>query len=255
MNIKYSHIFAMCCLAGILSACTEKSELKRTPDVREIIVIDDGYKTNDEGDLMLADDDLPAQEFLLTKEKEEELTRNGTDGSQIKVMHDGFGNKTVTRLFLKHPLISAIISKIPAKGQKQIFVYVRDGRIKPLPAKFINTIFAATGDEIAGYAGILILRNHEVFNPFEAESLQDAVEPVYESFPAKMPLQPETERTEPRFIPPTPENSRPQEISTDRKFGLVTVNTFLEEFEKRQTKTNPGVRRPSRRNASPRAKD
>lgn len=81
-------------------------------------------------------------------------TQTASDGSQIKIVYDGFGNRTETRTFNNHPLLRFVLLRNSVDGKKQVFVYGQNGEVKNLPENMFDRTSTATASELANSAGI-----------------------------------------------------------------------------------------------------
>lgn len=143
----------------------KSQELKR--DTEEVI-FDDGYRTKSEGEVVF--DDSILQDFNqvnpVTIEGMNEQTKILGDSSKLTIMYDRYGNRIENRSFGYHPRLTFIILQTSASGQKQVFVYGKNGEVKSLPETMLNKIFTASADEIANAAGIYqVKREATTFNP------------------------------------------------------------------------------------------
>ena len=97
---------------------------------------------------------IDAKEVPVSFVKSEDVRRILSDGSNIGVMRDGYGNTTTTRSFDGHKLIRMVMVRENAKGAQRVFVYGKNGSIKNIPNKFFDRVLTASADEIASTAKI-----------------------------------------------------------------------------------------------------
>lgn len=71
------------------------------------------------------------------------------DGSELKTLFDGYGNKIETRTFFRDPLIKMIVVTTLRDGYKKCFVYGQNGEVKLIPEMYLTKIFQMPADEIA----------------------------------------------------------------------------------------------------------
>ena len=93
-------------------------------------------------------------QYTALTEVREDMTRTLSDGSRITRLEDGYGNASVTRTFRRHELLRMVLVRIKANGERAIFVYGRNGEVKPIPRQYWARIFSAPGSELASAAQI-----------------------------------------------------------------------------------------------------
>ena len=149
MNIKF---YILIILLLTASCSSVKTETAQKPEV----MIEDGYKTSENGDLLIEDKDIkPVQEAIVTtKENSQQNNIVAYDGSKISVMLDGYGNKSETRYFDNHPRLQMILLRTAANGEKQVFVYGQNGEVKDLPPSMLDKALTLTADDLAKASGI-----------------------------------------------------------------------------------------------------
>lgn len=84
----------------------------------------------------------------------QEITRINKDGSQTSTMYDGYGNKTEIRVFKDHSRLRMVIVRTPHTGDKQLFVYGHNSKVKRAPQSMLNKMLTSSADEIANLANI-----------------------------------------------------------------------------------------------------
>ena len=151
MNIKFYILIIIAFSISCSSAKTEPIDAQKAE-----VVIEDGYKTTDAGDLLIEDKDLKhVQEAVVTTtESSEQNNIVAYDGSKISVMLDGYGNKSETRYFDNDPKLQMILLRTSVNGQRQIFVYGQNGEVKDLPPSMASGVLTSTADELAKAADI-----------------------------------------------------------------------------------------------------
>jgi hypothetical protein len=150
MNFKF-YLFSLIILVSLSLSCAKKE-----PEQLEVVVFDDGYKTNEKGEVVFEDDAfLGSEPVSMTKEGSQEMTRTLSDTSKIIVMYDGFGNKTEIRTFNNDLRLRQVILRNFADGRKQVFVYGQNGMVNQVPAEMIDEVMNTPSSEIASAAGIL----------------------------------------------------------------------------------------------------
>jgi hypothetical protein len=150
MNFKF-YLFSLIILVSLSISCS-----KNEPEQFEVVVFDDGYKTNEKGEVVFEDNTFAGSEPVsMTKESSQEMTRTLSDTSKITVMYDGFGNKTEIRIFNNDMRLRQVILRSFADGRKQVFVYGQNGMVSPLPAEMIDEVMNTPSSAIASAAGIL----------------------------------------------------------------------------------------------------
>jgi len=138
-----------------LSASCSIFHKNESSSVQEEIVFDDGYKTSAEGEIVIDDKSFGVEGSNGTFGKSsQETTQLANDGSQIKVMYDGFGNKTETRTFYNNPFLKLILLRIGANGSRQAFVYGKNGEVKDLPEDMLGKVLTSSSQELANSVGI-----------------------------------------------------------------------------------------------------
>lgn len=118
--------------------------------------MDDGYTTNGEGEVVIEDKDVKQiQEAVVTaKQNSQPVEFVAADGSKIKLMVDGYGNTSEMRYFDNDPKLELILLQTSVRGQKQVFVYGRNGEVKDLPPNMIDYAMTSPSKELANAAGI-----------------------------------------------------------------------------------------------------
>ncbi|MEZ5345400.1 MAG: hypothetical protein R2681_18460 [Pyrinomonadaceae bacterium] len=175
-----STFISLCLLAAVyLNGATAEHKPSKRKDVQEVVIFDDDYKTDKNGNLLLDDGDFPSEILTVATESGEtaEVIRGGSSMTQI--MTDGFGNKTIMRFFYDHPLVAGIVSRVSASGAETIHVFGKNGLAKLLPASFKDSVMSVTGDELARQAQIYSSAPIKYFNPFTIErpSINDELDP------------------------------------------------------------------------------
>lgn len=119
--------------------------------IKEIDLIKAGKR-----EIVLTDRDFADYNGVITTSKpnSEEPVRKLADNSEIYVMDDGFGNKTVTRFFPGHPRLKKVILRNGADGRMQIFVYGQNGAVENLSEKLVEQALNSRADELANLANI-----------------------------------------------------------------------------------------------------
>lgn len=150
MNIKF---YILIILVFSVACSSEKA---KSGDQNAEVVIEDGYKTTDENELVIEDKDLKHIQDAVVTAKENSAPNNTVafDGSKISVMLDGYGNKSETRYFDNHPRVQMILLRTAANGDKQLFVYGQNGVVRDLPPDLANRAMALSADELAQAANI-----------------------------------------------------------------------------------------------------
>jgi hypothetical protein len=153
MNIK-TYILIIALVALSISCSSEKSVATNTE--KPEVVIEDGYKTTGEGELVIEDKDLKhIQEAVVTsKENSQQNNIVAYDGSKISVMLDGFGNKSETRYFDNDPKLQMILLRTAANGDRQAFVYGQNGEVKDVPPAMLDKVMSLPASELAKAANI-----------------------------------------------------------------------------------------------------
>jgi hypothetical protein len=82
-------------------------------------------------------------------------TRIGAYNSQISVSYDGSGNKIENRSFENHPRVEFLIVTTPVKGEQEVIIFGKDGKMRKMPINQFNDVLSASPDEISDRAGIL----------------------------------------------------------------------------------------------------
>lgn len=229
------YLLQIICISLFFMGCSSDKKNIKTPDVQEIVVIEDGYKTNADGELIIDDQDVKGQTVATAKEQSADARQNVGDGSQIKVMYDGFGNKTITRFFYNHPLIAGIVSKISSTGKIKTFIYGKGGEVKTLAQNAGDLAQTATADEIAKLAGIFSVRKQEsnVLNAdYEQENLPTTMANLENSIEPP-PINQDVKESQNVMEKVETENAQPSKVVTAK----VADNTFMDEFEQRQKKS------------------
>lgn len=151
MNIKF-YILIILLFAASCSSVKTETETAQKPEV----MIEDGYKTSENGELLIEDKDIkPVQEpVVTTKANSQQNNIVASDGSKISVMLDGYGNKSETRYFDNHPRLQMVLLRTAANGDKQIFVYGQNGEVKDLPPNMANSVMTSPADDLAKASGI-----------------------------------------------------------------------------------------------------
>ena len=123
---------------------------------QEEVVIDDGYKTTPEGEVIFDDLSVAGNDESVSDPRPHspEKTKIIADGLHITTMYDGYGNKTETRSFDDDALLRTIIVRTSGKGEKQVFVFAQNGTVRNLPVNMQNKAMTAPASEIAAAAGI-----------------------------------------------------------------------------------------------------
>jgi hypothetical protein len=123
----------------------------------EEVVFDDGYKTSSDGEIIIDDQSFAAKEtgLVITEKNLPNVTQIASDGSQIKIMYDGFGNKTETRTFENNWLLKTVLLRTDVDGKRQVFVYGQNGDVKSLPPDMLDRALTAAPTELANAAGIV----------------------------------------------------------------------------------------------------
>ncbi len=81
-------------------------------------------------------------------------TITAADGSQIKTMFDGLGNKTETRTFNENSLLRFVLLSVGADGKREAAVYGQYGEVKKLPDNMLDRVLTASAKELANSAGV-----------------------------------------------------------------------------------------------------
>lgn len=159
-------------------ACSSAGKNNAESEGAKEIILDDGYKTNDQNEVIIDDKDFqgkytPVKTSAASRQEKTEMT---DDGSQITTMYDGFGNKTETRNFGSHNRLQLVVIRTAADGRRQVLVYGRNGEVKDLPANLFDRALSASADEIADSTGIyqsfketykpVITQNQPTVKPF-----------------------------------------------------------------------------------------
>lgn len=168
MNIKF---YILIILLFAASCSSVKTETAQKPEV----MIEDGYKTSENGELLIEDKDIkPVQEAVVTtRANSQQSNIVAYDGSKISVMLDGFGNKSETRYFDNHPQLQMVLLRTAANGEKQIFVYGQNGEVKDLPPNIANSAMTAPADDLVKASGITESRKPQtVSQTFSGVSVQ-----------------------------------------------------------------------------------
>ncbi len=97
--------------------------------------------------------DLTGQ-IKLVRESSKDITRVQRDGSRINRMQDGYGNSTVSRNFSNHKLLRMVVVRFRNDGERSVYVYGKNGKVKNLPEKYHERVLTASADEIAAAAQI-----------------------------------------------------------------------------------------------------
>jgi hypothetical protein len=178
MNIKLYVFLIAAALAAVSCSDTKPhADGAKKPD----FFIDDGYKKNEKNELIIEDKDLKYfQEIISTdKRSTQDKPFTATDGSQITVMSDGYGNKSIRREFNDHPRLQMVLVRASANGQKQVYVYAQNGEVKDLPANMFEKVLTTSADELAKAAGIFEGKRQRV-NPQIFASITAPVQPAYQ---------------------------------------------------------------------------
>ena len=140
-------------LLFLLASCSHRNE---NASAQKEVVFDDGYKTTVNGEVIIEDKSLEDKKEtpITTVGKFQKTNRIASDGSQIAVSYDGFGNKTEIRSFNNNLLVKLILLRTSNEGDRQVFVYGRNGEVKKLPVNMFDKTLTASADELAKAAGI-----------------------------------------------------------------------------------------------------
>ncbi len=115
------------CLVLIIAVCLYSSFMSvnklRVGSVKKMeeSAINNTYK-NETGNEIVFDENFIAnkeKKFSTRGKEEKEIIQTAPDGSKISIMYDKFGNKTQTRTFSNHPLITFLLLRTSARGEKQ----------------------------------------------------------------------------------------------------------------------------------------
>jgi hypothetical protein len=153
MNSKIS-IFLISIIAVFSFAC---SSAQKTGDGQKSeVVIEDGYKTTDNDELLIEDKDLKHIQTAVVTSRESSQQSNfvAADGSRISISLDGYGNKSETRYFDDDPRLQLVLLKTAPNGEKQVFVYGQNGEVRDLPPGMINQALTTPAAALAKAAGI-----------------------------------------------------------------------------------------------------
>ncbi|MDH3528818.1 MAG: hypothetical protein OEQ28_04580 [Acidobacteriota bacterium] len=90
----------------------------------------------------------------VSSQKSEDVTRILQDGSRLSRMKDGYGNSTVTRSFRGHDLLRMVMVRDHGNGQRQVFVYGKNGQVESLSSEYSDQVLSLTPAEIAKAAKI-----------------------------------------------------------------------------------------------------
>jgi len=229
MNFKF-YLFILIIFASLSISCS-----KNESEQFEVVVIDDGYKKNEKGEVVFEDTTFSGSEPVsMTKEGSQEMTRTLSDTSKITVMYDGFGNKTEIRTFDNDLRLRQVILRSFADGRKQVFVYGQNGMVSPLPAEMIDEVMNTPSNAIASAAGILegkqkqtITRNFIGITPMTTRPLPN-INVESESQPSE-----NTTKTETREEAPVKQSESPVETKTP----MTTITENLQDFIPRKQKS------------------
>ncbi len=173
-------------LVSLLTSCaTLRSNNDKSANKGEII-IDDGYKTPAENEIVIDDKNFEGKEGKIFSSQE--TTTIAADNSKITTTFDRYGNKTEKRYFGYHPRLSFVLVRTNAAGEKQVFVYGENGEIKSLPDNMLDRVLTASADEIENSAGFLqqapsqstmTVRNNTPLNSAPLRPLPSSNFPVY----------------------------------------------------------------------------
>ena len=154
MNIKVC-ILAIILLTSLISSAKFGLGVSDSAKNQEII-IDDGYKSTNENEIVI--DDASFQNKIESNSSSDEnlrsVTQTASDGSQIDITYDGFGNKTETRTFNNNLLLKLILLRTGVDGSKKVFVYAKNGEVKSLKDDVLDRVMTAPSSELANLAGI-----------------------------------------------------------------------------------------------------
>lgn len=185
---------------SLLTACSSSGKEEASSDAAAEVVFDDGYRTSTAGEIIIDDQSFAGKEtgLVVTEKNIPNVTQIARDGSQIKIMYDGFGNKTETRTFDNNPLLKTVLLRTDVDGKRQVFVYGQNGDVKSLPADMLDKVLTAAPSDLASSAGI-------VAPVEELPVITQNVEPSYAA-----PLQPIPSYQIPVRVNPAPEIVEPE---------------------------------------------
>lgn len=111
----------------------------------------------------------------LVRESSKDVTRVQRDGSRVSRLEDGYGNSTVTRNFSNHKLLRMVVVRFRNSGERNVYVYGKNGKVKNLPARFHDRVLTASADEIASGAQIFDSQTEAERRKRRLEVLRDRV--------------------------------------------------------------------------------
>ncbi len=158
-------------LVGLTSVCAIYiSKDKLSSD--EIVITDADFAKADNKEIVITDSDFTDfNEQIKTAEKSgRQMEKTLGDNSQLVFSSDGFGNSSVTRFFKDHSRLNKILLRISAEGEKIIYVYGQDGKVKYLDAQMSEKVLKASADEIANVAKIYESREDKIRRAEEIDS-------------------------------------------------------------------------------------
>jgi len=140
----------------LVASCANSSISGDKSANSEEVIFDDGYKTSDDNEIIIDENDFGNQERAgwTSDANSQETIKIAFDNSKITTVFDRYGNKTETRNFNNNPRLAFIVLRTSATGGKQVFVYGQNGDVKSLPENMLDKILTAPADEIANSAGI-----------------------------------------------------------------------------------------------------
>ncbi len=171
MKLKLCILFIVALTASCSSLKAEKQE----------VVIDDGYKTTGDGEVVLEDNDIkPITEAVdTTKKSSGDGEFLASDGSRIRVMTDSYGNKSEMRYFDNDSKLDMILVRTSVNGEKQVYVYGQNGEVKDLPLNMVDKALTSNASELATAAGIYNGKREsivtKIFTPIIAAAVSEPV--------------------------------------------------------------------------------
>lgn len=156
--MKYRKVYFLTILIlSLLTACSSFRGDEASSGAQEEVVFDDGYKTSPDGEIIIDDQSFAGKEtgLVVTEKNLPNITQIARDGSQIKIMYDGFGNKTETRTFENNPLLKTVLLRTDVDGKRRVFVYGQNGDVKSLPDDMLDKVLTAAPTDLASSAGIV----------------------------------------------------------------------------------------------------
>lgn len=163
---------------------------KNNKAVREEVFIDDGFSIADKNEIVIDEASFKSAVSRASQSGagSRETTRIASDGSQIMIVYDAFGNKTEKRVFEGNPLLQLVVVRTSVSGEKQISVFAQNGEVKQLPPDMLDKVLTLPVNELATAAGIYEGRKEETAQPMIVQTNQPPLQPMPSyRFPVQQP--------------------------------------------------------------------